>query len=154
MTQQRKERIEVRIARSPELRAALVKGLQGAVQFEEVPTADYMGVELTGDTFEIKPFSPLEQIVAPKARWQFDVTPLRSGIQTLILVVSLRINQLAPAHQAVSGRIGVPVLERRIRIHVNIGYGTRSFLAGNWQWLVGTIVAAGAALGAWAAFFH
>jgi len=151
MTQGRKERIEVRVARSPELREALVKGLRGAVQFEEVPTADYMGVELTGDSFKITPFSPLEQIVAPKARWEFDVTPLRSGIQTLTLVVSLGIKHLAPA---VNGRIGVPVLQRQIRIRVNIGYGTRGFLARNWQWLVGTAVAVVAALGAWAAFFR
>jgi hypothetical protein len=155
MTQGRAERVDVGIARSPELRDALLAGLrgQGEVQFEDMPTSTLMAVELRGTSFEIAAFSPLAQVVAPTARWEFDVRPLRSGVQTLTLCVSMRIEQLTPPLGTV-GRIGVPVLERQIRIRVSVGYGTRSFLAANWQWLVATAVAAGAAIAAWVTIFH
>jgi hypothetical protein len=155
MTQGRKERVEVGIARSPELRDALLAGLrgQGEVQFEEVPTSMLMGVELRGSSFAIDAYSPLEQVVAPAARWEFDVRPLRPGTHTLTLCVSMRVD--APASPlGAGGRIGVPVLERQIRIRVSLGYGTRAFLVGNWRWLIATAVAVAAAAAAWATVVH
>jgi hypothetical protein len=154
MSQGRSERVEVAIARSSELSDALVAGLQGSgeVEFEQVPTSSVMGVELRGASFEIVCFSPLEQIVAPMARWEFDVEPRRAGMQTLTLCLSLRIEPLSRRWS--DGRIAVPVVERRIRVRASVSYGARSFLVRNWQWLIGTAVAIGTALGAWAVFFH
>jgi hypothetical protein len=155
MLQGRKERVEVGIARSPELREALTAGLRGrgAPQFETVTTSAHMGVELKGSSFEIVPFSPLEQLVAPTARWEFDVLPNRAGRQTLTLCVNLSIE---PGHSpaAAGGRIAVPILEREIRIRVDVGYGTRRFITGNWQWLIATILGLGGALAAWLALVH
>jgi hypothetical protein len=155
MRQGRRERVEVGIARSPELRNALLEGLRGhgEVQFEAVPTSLLMGVELRGSSFEIEAFSPLEQVVAPAARWEFDVRPLRAGLQTLTLCVSMRVEALAPPLGA-GGRIGVPVLERQIRIRVSVGYGTRTFLVVNWRWLIATGAAIAMAAAAWAAIVH
>lgn len=152
MTQGKKERIEVGIARSPELRQALAAGLRGhgKPQFEAVDTSSVMGVELKGSSFDITPFSPAEQLVTPKARWEFDVRPNRAGQQTLTLCVSLRVD--SPA--ATGGRIGIPVLERDIRIRVDIGFSTRRFVASNWQWLVTAVVGLGGALVAWITLFH
>jgi len=90
------------------------------------------GVELKGTSFEITPFSPLEQLVAPTARWEFDVRPYRAGHQILTLCVSLRIRAERSA-AAASGRIAIPILEREIRIRVDVRYGTRRFVANNWQ---------------------
>jgi hypothetical protein len=160
MTQGRRERVEVGIGRSPELRAALLEGLRGhgEVQFEEVPTSMLMGVELRGSSFEIEAFSPLEQVVAPTARWEFDVRPLRLGLQTLSLCVSMRVDALVPppgaAGHLAAGHIGVPVLERQIRIRVSVGYGTRTFLVGNWRWLIATGAAIAMAAAAWATIVH
>jgi hypothetical protein len=69
MTQGRKERVEVAIARSAQLRDALVAGLRGPgeVRIEDVPTSAFMGVELRGESFAIVALSPAEQIVAPTA---------------------------------------------------------------------------------------
>ena len=152
MVQGRNERVEVGIARSPELREALATGLRGRgdLQFEGISTSPYMGVELSGSSFEVTSFSPLEQLVAPVARWEFDVRPFRAGRQKLALCVSMRID----SPKATGGRIAVPVLEREIRIRVDLGFSTSRFLAKNWQWLIATILALGGALAAWAALLH
>jgi hypothetical protein len=152
MVQGRSERVEVGIARSPELRAALATGLRGrgALQFAGVDTSAFMGVELRGSSFDIIAFSPPEQLIAPLARWEFDVTPVRAGLQTLTLCVNLRIDSpVTPG-----GRIAVPVLERDIRIRVDVGYRTRRFVTNNWQWLIATALGLGGALTAWIALFH
>jgi hypothetical protein len=152
MVQGRSERVEVGIARSPELRAALATGLRGrgALQFAGVDTSAFMGVELKGSSFDIIAFSPPEQLIAPLARWEFDVTPVRAGLQTLTLCVNLRIDSpVTPG-----GRIAVPVLERDILIRVDVGYGTRRFVTNNWQWLIATALGLGGALAAWIALIH
>jgi hypothetical protein len=155
MVQGRKERVEVGIARSPELREALATGLRGRgeAQFAPIPTAAHMGVQLKGPSFEITAFSTLEQLVAPTARWEFDVRPYRAGLQTLTLCVSLRIGPGHPAKE-VGGRIAIPILEHEIRIQVNIGYGIRRFITSNWQWLIATVLGLGGALAAWIALVH
>jgi hypothetical protein len=152
MLQGRTERIEVGVARSPELRHALTAGFRGRglPEVVQVGTSPVMGVELRGSSFEITGYSPLEQLVAPLARWEFDVTPVRAGNQTLTLCVSLRIN----SPFAGGGQIAVPVLERKIRIRVDVSYGTRRFVMSNWQWLIATALGLGGAVAAWVALFH
>jgi hypothetical protein len=155
MIQGRKERVEVGIARSSELCQALAAGLRGRgeLQFEEVDTSSFMGVELKGAAFGITPLSPLEQLVAPLARWEFDVIPSRAGHQTLTLCISLRID-VTNSGLTSGGRIAVPVLERDIRIRVDVVYGTRRFVAANWQWLIVTAAGLGGAIAAWITLFH
>jgi hypothetical protein len=109
-----------------------------------------MGVELRGASFEIDALSPAEQLIAPLARWEFDVTPVRAGGQTLTLCVSLRID----SPYAVGGRIAVPVLERQIQIRVDVGYGLRRFTANNWQWVAGTVIGLGGGIAAWIELIH
>ncbi len=152
MIQGERERVEVGIARSRQLSEALTAGLRGhgKPQFEVVSTSSLMGVELKGNSFDITAFSPVEQLVTPKARWEFDVRPLRAGNQTLTLCVSMRVD--SPA--SIGGRIAIPVLERDIRIHVDIGFSTRRFVTANWQWLIATVVGLGGALVAWITLFH
>ncbi len=151
MIQGRKERVEVGIARSPELREALTTGLRGRgePQFEEISTSLYMGVELLGAAFEVTSFSPAEQLVAHLARWEFDVTPYRAGHQSLTLCISLRID----SPEITGGRIAVPVLEREIQVQVDIAFSARRFLVKNWQWLAATILGLGGALAAWITLF-
>jgi hypothetical protein len=152
MQQGRAERVEVGIARSPELRDALTTGFRGRGLPEvlQVDAAPVMGVELRGSSFQIEALSPAEQLVVPLARWEFDVTALRSGSQTLTLCVSIRID----SPFATGGKIAVPVLERDIKIRVDVVYGMRRFVAANWQWLVGTAVGLGGGIAAWVALVH
>lgn len=46
-------------------------------------------------------------------------------------------------------RFAVPVFERIIRVGVDPVYGTRRFVADNWQWLAATALGLGGGLGAW-----
>jgi hypothetical protein len=152
MQQGRAERIEVGIARTPELRDALTAGFRGRGLPEvlQVDAAPVMGVELRGSSFQIDALSPAEQLVVPLARWEFDVTPLKSGSQTLTLCVSIRID----SPFVTGGKIAVPVLERDIKIKVDVVYGTRRFVGANWQWLVGTAIGLGGGIAAWVALVH
>jgi hypothetical protein len=152
MSQGRSERIEVGVARTPELRDALTSGFRGRglPEVVHVDAAPLMGVELRGSSFAIEALSPVEQLVVPLARWEFDVTPVRSGSQTLTLCVTIRIDSPFVG----GGRIAVPVLERDIRIKVDVVYGTRRFVASNWQWLVGTAVGLGGGIAAWISLVH
>jgi hypothetical protein len=152
MQQGRSERIEVGISRSPELRDALTSGFRGRglPEVVHVDAAPLMGVELRGSSFMIEPLSPVEQLVVPLARWEFDVRPLKSGRQTLTLCVTIRID----SPYVSGGQIAVPVFERDIRIKVDMVYGTRRFVANNWQWLVGTAVGLGGGIAAWISLVH
>ncbi|HXS62819.1 MAG TPA: hypothetical protein VN767_08085 [Streptosporangiaceae bacterium] len=147
MNQGRSERVEVGIARSAALRDELTAGFRGRGIAETfpVPASPAMGVELHGGSFEIDALSPAEQLIVPLARWEFDVTPVRSGSQTLTLCVSLRID----SPLATGGRIAVPVLERQIQIKVNVRYGVQRFTANNWQWVAGTVIGLGGGIAAW-----
>jgi hypothetical protein len=153
MHQGRSERIEVGVARSPELRDALTAGFRGRglPEVVEVDTAPLMGVELRGPAFAIEALSSTaEQLVVPLARWEFDVTPLKPGSHTLTLCVTIRVQ--SPYFSG--GRIAVPVFERDIQIKVDVVYGTRRFVANNWQWLVGTAVGLGGGIAAWISLVH
>lgn len=148
MVQGHDERVEVRIARSTDLRKALISGLhgRGEPQFEEIDTSLYMEVKLSGPSFEITSHSPPEQLVAPTlARWDFDVLPCRAGRQIITLIVNMRIE----AEGIVGGRRGVSVLEKPIDIKVNIGFASRRFMGKNWQWLVPTVLALAGTIAAW-----
>lgn len=155
MQQGRKDRIEVGIAQSCALREELVKGLRGrgSPQFEAIETASFMSVELKGDAFQITPYSAPIQIVAPLARWEFDVLPQQFGVQMLILSVCLLV--AVPGLEGMpNGFRSIPVVEREIRISINFGYGARRFFAGNWQWLIATAAGFGGGIGAWVALLH
>ena len=84
MRQGQTERLEVGVSgsrepRSDELRRDL-RG-RGIVQYEDVSTSPFMTVLLRGDGFAVTALSPAEQLVAPVARWEYDVTPNRAGKQ-------------------------------------------------------------------------
>ena len=81
------ELVEVRITQN--LTEDLTKGLEGPgePQIKETKVATYMKVRLTGSGFNIVPeISEPQMIESDKyTHWEFHVTPLNSGIQTLKL---------------------------------------------------------------------
>jgi hypothetical protein len=148
MVQGEKARVEVRIARSAAFRDELLSGLRGSgePQIEEIDTSLYMEVKLTGPTFEVISHSPAEQLIIPTpACWEFDVLPYRAGRREITLSIDMRIE----AGGIVGGRRGVSVWERKIHVKVNMGYATRRFVAGNWQFLLSIALALAAAVAAW-----
>jgi hypothetical protein len=150
MRQGQMERVEIGVARDLGLDAELAAGFRTTHQqvSETVPTSDVMVVELVGDAFAITALSPAAQVLTPIARWEFEVTPLRSGKQRLTLKGTSLVTV-----DGVERSIGVPAFDRDIKVVVDVGYGLRGFLAANWQWIVGTVVGLGGAIAAWIALF-
>lgn len=134
-----KERVEVRIART--LTEDLTTGLRGrgVPQVEEIRVGTFMKVCLTGDNFDIKALSHEEQVVAGEGftQWDYDVVPLKSGTQTLLLTVTVRIKIPNYGEE----RKDCHVLERKIKVKVNRIYSILRFAKSYWQWIVTTIVA-------------
>lgn len=155
MRQGSSDRLEVGIARSPDLKEVLLEGLRGHGHplFEEIRTSSVMRVELKGEAFGVISHSAAEQIVAPTARWEFDVIPRRAGVHTLILCVCLFL-KVAGLTASGEGLISEPVLERSVRVRVSVGYSTQRFVATNWQWLIATIVGLAGGISAWIALVH
>jgi hypothetical protein len=152
MRQGRRERVRVGVGRLEEFREALISGFRagGKPQLEHIVTASVMGVSLSGDSFDIAPLTPDEQVVAGVAVWEFDVIPRRSGSQVLTLCVTLRIE----IPQRPEGRMAIPVLDREITVQVNVVFGLRQFVGRNWQWLVATVIGLGGAVVGWEKIIH
>jgi hypothetical protein len=150
MRQGRRERVEVGIARVEESAADLESGFRTKHQrvSESVQTADFMTVDLVGDAFLIISLSPTTQPVAPTAHWEFEVTPVRTGAQTLTLKGTSLVTI-----GGIERTIAVPSFDREITVDVDVVYGLRRFIRANWQWIVGTIVGLGGAIAAWIALF-
>jgi hypothetical protein len=150
MRQGTTKRIEVGIARTTDLAAELDDMFRnsGRRTTETVNTADYMTVELVGDGFTIRPLSPPTQVLVPLARWEFDVTALRSGQQTLTLVGICVVNV-----DGFDRQMAVPSFARVVEVDVDFAYGLRRFSVANWQWIVGTVLGLGAGIAGWIALF-
>lgn len=136
-----KERVEVRIAKT--ITEDLTLGLRGRgiPQIEKIGVATFMKVHLTGDNFDIKTLSHDEQPVIGEGftQWDWDVIPLKFGIQSLLLTVTVRIK--IPNYD--EEKKDYPVFEKQIRVKVNLTYSINKFIKNYWQWIIGTIIASG-----------
>ncbi len=141
MTLYMKERVEVRI--TEKMTENLFKGFRGRgiPQVEEIKVGSLMKAFLTGDNFDITAFSPDTQpIIGDKefAQWEWDVTPLKTGVQTLSIVVSVVI-EMPNGNTIEEGR---PVFQRHIKVKIDgIWPLILRFLKRYWQWLIGIVIA-------------
>ncbi len=136
-----KERIELRIAKT--ITEDLTLGLKGrgVPQIEEIKVGTFMKAHLTGDNFDVKALSHEEQIVAGAGftQWDWDVMPLKSGIQSLLLTITVRIKIPNYGEE----RKDYPVFEKQIKVKVNPIYSIINFIKSYWQWIVSTIIGSG-----------
>jgi hypothetical protein len=132
------ERVEVRLARTLELDAELLKHLRGTgePQLEDIPTAPLMAVTLKGDAFQITAYSDEEQGVTQDGitTWEFDIRALKRGQQHLVMCVSLRI----PVPGQPLEHKSIPVREATIYVQVGAPALVGQFVSRNWQWIIGT----------------
>jgi hypothetical protein len=147
MTVDQTERVEVRI--SMDTAAPLTTGLKGSGEpvVESIPVGYFMRVRLVGEAFDIVALSSDEQIVPAQGftEWAWDVTPTESGTRNLCLVVTALVK--APDAE---GEKDLPIIERRIRVHVNPGFMLSSFFKDNRAWIfTAVLVPLLAALGRW-----
>jgi hypothetical protein len=111
---------------------------QGEVQ--QIDISDFMKCSLTGECFLIQPLHTEEQIILQDQPtiWRWNVTPLKQGLQELVLVASRKIQ--AGEQFAFHDE---PVYTRYIQVNVDYGIETKNFVVKNWQWIVGTLVGSG-----------
>jgi hypothetical protein len=135
------ERVEVRIAKTiSEDLSARLRG-RGVPQIEEIRVGTFMKVRLTGNNFDIKSLSHEDQPVTGEGftQWDWDVVPLKSGNQSLLLSVTVRIKIPNDGEETKD----YPVFEREIKVKVNLIYSTKNFIKSYWQWIVSAIIASG-----------
>ena len=136
-----KDRVEVRIAKT--IAEDFIKGLRGRgiPQIEKIKVGTFMKVRLVGDNFDIKSLSHDEQAVEGEdfTQWEWDVTPLTSGIQSLLLSVTVRIKIFNDGEETKD----YPVFERRIKVKVNLIHSTKKFIEKYWKWIATTIISSG-----------
>lgn len=129
--------IEARISKS--LSTDLGESLKGSGEpvVEKLAVGDVMKANLSGDGFDIEGSSSEAQLVPDDdfAHWTWNVTPIKSGRRTLILLVTVQIKVRGVSDTSHD----VPVLERDVEVLINPVYTTRRFLAANWKWIAGTI---------------
>lgn len=140
------ERVEVVLARTFELDAELLRNLRGhgTPQLEEIPTSPTMAVTLHGDGFQVTPHSDEEQDVTPdeSATWEFDIRAVKRGPQRLYMSVSLRV----PVPGQPLKHKSIPVREATIDVQVGAPALVGRFISQNWQWFIGTTIAAAAVI--------
>jgi hypothetical protein len=146
------ERVEVRLTRTLTLDEELLKDLRGhgMPQLEEIPTSPLMAVSLKGDGFQITSYSDDEQLVTQDGitMWEFDIRALKRGQQRLVMSVSLRIPVAGQPRQS------MPVREVNIDVQVGAFAFVWYWMASDWRWLIGTVIALVAAVATVLAVFY
>ncbi|MBE9593312.1 MAG: hypothetical protein IMF19_07505, partial [Proteobacteria bacterium] len=112
------------------------KGLEGPgePQIKETTVSTYMKVRLTGSGFKIVPeISEAQMIESDKhTHWEFHVTPLKSGIQTLRLTYFVIISA-----QGTDRQKEYEVGDWGVSVKVT----PMGLLKSYWQFVVGTLIA-------------
>jgi len=154
MKQGKSERAEVRIS-AKQIGPTLVEGLKsrGTPHVEDIKVSNSMKVVLYGEQDEFRitkpPDTTDEQLVAGRdyAQWEWQVTPLSFGEQTLYLKATaiIDLGQVGPK------AVEVPLLEKKINVSVSPMYIITSTAKKFdwWQFLVGGGVLSGIALSVW-----
>ncbi len=113
-------------------------------KIEKIKVGTIMTSRLMGDNFKIESLSHEEQIVAGITLWEYSVTPLKSGIHTLLLSVTVKINIPGIGEKPKD----YPVFERKIKVLANPKYTAKGFLSSNWQFIITSAIALIGTLGA------
>jgi hypothetical protein len=136
------ERVEARIAKSDTAEFTLTLKGRGEPQIERISVGTCMAVRLTGAKFDIESLSHEEQLVADDrfTQWEWDVTPLKRGVHSLFLGVTVRIKIPDYGEE----KKDFPVLEKKIKVTVNPIYSTHEFMGDHWEWIIGALMGSGA----------
>lgn len=88
---------------------------------------------LDGETFDIKP------VTSEKGTW--DVTPLKSGLQQLILSTGSTPTEKMPSHNCEVEKYVIKKYE--INVEPNRFYNIKIFVKTYWQWIIRTLFGTG-----------
>jgi len=159
MKQGKSERVEVRIS-SKQIGSKLTEGLKsrGTPLVEDIKVATFMKVSLYGEEDEFRitkpPNTTEQQIVTERdyAQWEWQVTPLSFGEQTLYL----KATAVIPLAQIGEKTVDVPLMEKRINVSVSPMYIISSTAKKFdwWQFLIGGGVLSGIVVSVWRYLTH
>ncbi len=130
------EKVEARLTKA--ITEDLSKGLKGkgVPQIEDIKLNTLMSVRLNGDkdSFDIKSLSHEDQIVEGEGftQWEWDVTPLKFGGQSLSLTVTIRMKMPTYGEE----RKDYPVFEKQISVMVNPWHIVCKFVEDYWQFII------------------
>jgi hypothetical protein len=136
----RRERVEIRLGDANVAEAQLREGLKGrgVPQIDRLAISCLMRVTLMSDPkdFFVLQLSTTDQYLRTfePARWDFDVTPLRSGQRVLRVLVVMRF--MAEGKEQLRD---LPSYEREVRVSVAPLHTAGEFVAKKWQWLTVTL---------------
>lgn len=95
-------------------------------------------IDPTGyNNFQITPLNSEEQLVDDSTNtiWQWNVTPLRSGENELILRTTVKVlDELGENYK------DIPVFEKRVKVNASLSFVTKQFIGDYWQWLTTVII--------------
>jgi prepilin-type N-terminal cleavage/methylation domain-containing protein len=139
----RSERLTVLVSQAltaDELTAEFKRRTSALAEATAMPIriAPEMEVRLTGDAFEIQPVTSMRQAVGKSepVEWTWTVMPKKGGSQTLMLAVDA---VLTPTDGQPVAR-SLRVLEQPIEVEITTLEQAQSFIVGNWQFVLGTIL--------------
>lgn len=138
------DRIEVRISKK-NLEEEIIKGLRGrgTPSLQNIKVGSQMEVRLTGKSFDIEPLSPNKlAVLGDFTQWEWDITPIKSGLQRMYLSVDAVIEILKISDR----RLHIPVLEKEITVDVNHVYSIKRVIKIHWQLIISTLIGSGALL--------
>jgi hypothetical protein len=112
-------------------------GNRDDISIEKLEIGPLMEAQLKGSAFEISTLTPVRQPVSGTASttWEWNIRPNQTGTQTLHLTID--------AIVTIAGERlprSVSVFNRNIDVDVTAGQRIGMFIAGNWQWLTGTVL--------------
>jgi hypothetical protein len=138
------EKVEVRIVETlPEDFLVKLKE-HGIVGADEVVAGSSIRARLVGDGFEIEPLGDEEKNVssAGLTSWMWDVTPVRSGMQPLVLLMTIKVRIPGGGNETKE----LPVFSKPSQVAGSPAYATVRFLKGRWPWFVGGFFTLGVAV--------
>ncbi len=132
-------RIEARVTRHPD--KTFTSNLQGKGEprVEQLPVGTKMKGELLSEDFEITPLRPEVQLLRAKGfrSWVWDIKPSRTGNLNLTLVVSVVYE---------GDTLDSKSLDRSIKVTVTRSHATGSWIARNWDKVLGALGVTGAGI--------
>jgi hypothetical protein len=139
------ERIEAHIAESlPEDFVVKLKAL-GITDPDDIRIGSSMKARLAGDGFDIALLGDEEKPVSGEEStpWVWDVTPVRAGVQTLLLTVTIIVKIPGNGEE----RKELPAFTKPVTVAPSPLYSTVRFIRARWPWFIGVFFAA--ALSVW-----
>ena len=98
-----------------------------------------MRVTLVSDAkdFEISSLNSQDQYIRANsvAHWDFYATPLRGGMRTLRILVSMRVKV-----ESKDEIVDLPSYERDVIVAIAPFHTAAKFMSKNWQWAAGTVL--------------